>query len=382
MQSKLTKGSKISLFLKSYTIKAYSLFILISFIVGIPLQANAGFFDFFTGATEAKTADANTSVNGADDFGTDDFSKDFKNSQNVPLLESSIDPDMKNADNETNISTEGGMLSTGDSLFGTGIESDSRGEMTVYEVKDGDTLSEIAALYDISVNTIKWENNLTTGSIKVGQKLNILPMTGVKHIVKKGDTLEKIALKYDAEVEDIKVFNDIVNNNELKQGDTLYIPNGIIKPVVIVEKPYTIKKPVYDGSSTPIVNGYYMRPASGRITSPYGSRKGAFHYGIDIGSPRGTSVIAAAQGTVIEVLGSCKEGKRSCGGRYGNYIVVAHPNGTTTRYAHLSKVYVSVGDNVTQGERIGAVGNTGRSTGPHLHFEIEKASGAKMRPVF
>lgn len=299
------------------------------------------------------------------------------------LIEStSTDPDIKNLNDCTGFDMNEGALSISTCDVGKGLESNSNGEMRVYEVEAGDTLSEIAMQADVSMNTIKWENNLTSNTLKVGQKLNILPVTGVKHIVKKGDTLEKIALKYDADVEDIKIFNDIPNNNVLKQGDTLYVPNGIIKPVVIIEKPSVIRKPVYDDSNPIIVNGYYMRPAPGPITSPYGSRKGAFHYGIDIGNTRGTSVVAAAQGRVIEVFGSCKEGRRSCGGRYGNYIVIAHVNGTTTRYAHLQKVSVSVGDNVVQGERIGTVGNTGRSTGPHLHFEIKKSNGASIKPSF
>jgi len=210
--------------------------------------------------------------------------------------------------------------------------------------------------------------------------LKILPVTGVSHIIKKGDNLDKIATKYDAEVEDIMVFNDITKSGTLKTGDILYIPNGIIRPVV-AQKP-TIKKPTTPSSNTRSQSGYYIRPANGPTTSPYGSRRRGFHYGIDIGNARGTSVMAAASGIVVNILSSCVEGKSSCGGRYGNYITIEHPNGTFTRYAHLQKVRVSVGQSVTQGEQIGTIGNTGRSTGPHLHFEIENANGSKMKPIF
>ncbi|MFA6386642.1 MAG: M23 family metallopeptidase [Candidatus Paceibacterota bacterium] len=290
---------------------------------------------------------------------------------------------MKNATNGTDINTDDGALSAdSNSPFGKGIESNSSGEMTVYEVKSGDTLSEIAALYDVSLNTIKWENNLTTGSIKIGQKLNILPVTGVKHIVKKGDSLDKIAVKYEADVTDIMVFNDVSKTEGLKVGDILYVPNGIMKPVVIAEKPS--KKPGSSYTYTPstIASGYYLRPAGGPTTSPYGSRRGGFHYGIDIGVSRGSTVLASATGTVVEIVGYCVEGRRSCGGRYGNYVMIQHPNGTITRYAHLSKVSVSVGDTVSQGDQIAKSGNTGRSTGPHLHFQIEKSNGSTIRPVF
>ena len=380
MHTKPTLDSQISLFFKSYTIKAYSIIILVSFLVGAPSQANAGFFDFLTGATDAKTANADESnPNNVDNFGSDDFSSG--NSQNLHFLESSMNPDVKNVNDCTSVDMDDGALVPSTCDMGSGLENSSNGEMRVYEVQAGDTLSEIAKDFDVSMNTIKWENNLTSNTLKVGQKLNILPTTGVKHIVKKGDTIERIAAKYDADVEDIKVFNGLSGNSSLKQGDILYIPNGIIKAIVVTEKPSSIKRPVVD-TSTPVASGYYMKPASGPITSPYGSRRRAFHYGVDIGAARGTPVLASAEGVVVETLGSCREGRSSCGGRYGNYIVVAHNNGTTTRYAHLQKVSVSVGETVGQGERIGLTGNTGHSTGPHLHFQIEKSNGKTLRPVF
>ncbi|MCX6753561.1 MAG: M23 family metallopeptidase [Candidatus Nomurabacteria bacterium] len=291
---------------------------------------------------------------------------------------------MKNATNGTDINTDDGALSAdSNSPFGKGIESDSSGEMTVYEVKSGDTISEIAVEFDVSMNTIKWENNLTGSTLKVGQKLNILPVTGVKHIIKKGDNLDKIAAKYEADVTDIMVFNDVSKTEGLKVGGILYVPNGIMKPAVIAEKPSS-KKPGSSPSYTPstVASGYYLRPAGGPTTSPYGSRRGGFHYGIDIGVSRGSTVLAAATGTVVEAVGYCVEGRRSCGGRYGNYIMIQHLNGTFTRYAHLSKVSVSVGDTVSQGDQIAKSGNTGRSTGPHLHFQIEKSNGSTIRPVF
>lgn len=367
---------KICLFYKPLTIKVYSFLILFSLIAGMPTQANAGFFNDLVAGVMGYSSSA---AENEEQFGTDDFAH---NSQNIPLLESSIDPDMKHsANNGTMTIIEGSALLPSGEPMGSGLESLSSGEMSVYEVKEGDTLSEIAELYDVSMNTIRWENNLTGNNIKVGQKLNILPVTGVKHIIKKGDTLDKIATKYDAEVEDIMVFNDVTKSSALKQGDVLYVPNGIIKPVA-VQKPTTGKTPSSSTSTSKVESGYYLRPASGPITSPYGPRRGVYHYGIDIGNVRGTTVVAAASGIVVNVLSSCKEGNSYCGGRYGNYITIEHPNGQRTRYAHLQKTSVSVGDSVSKGEKIGTIGNTGRSTGPHLHFEIEKANGSKMKPPF
>ena len=254
--------------------------------------------------------------------------------------------------------------------------------MYVYTVKKGDTLSEIAESFDISMNTIRWENNISGGAISIGQKLNILPVTGVKHIVKSGDTISKIAVKYEAETEDILIFNDIAKGDVLKKGDIIFVPNGIIKTVAVTKTTSSGSSQTTVSSNTKVTSGYYLRPVSGIVTSPYGSRKGGFHYGIDIGNKRGTPVVASASGTVVKVVSSCKEGAKSCGGRYGNYIVIQHSNGTSTFYAHLSKASVSVGQAVSQGENIGEVGSTGRSTGPHLHFEIENANGSKMKPVF
>ncbi|HLP86940.1 MAG TPA: M23 family metallopeptidase [Candidatus Paceibacterota bacterium] len=349
-------------------------------MIVIPLSANAnGLTDLVKtvfGGVDAQ-ADENATASG----------QVVRNSQTLALLESSIDPDIKNSinsnDDEIIVQDDSFIYSNG--LFGsdnTGMEkSPLSDKIYVYTVKKGDTLSEIAESFDVSMNTIKWENNLSGGTISVGQKLNILPVTGVKHIVKSGDTVSKIADKYEAETEDILIFNDIAKGETLKKGDIIFVPNGIIKTVAPV-------KPTSSGSSTTVVSntkvasGYYLRPVAGIITSPYGSRRGGFHYGVDIGNKRGTPVMAAASGTVVEVVSGCKEGVKSCGGRYGNHIIIQHSNNTRTFYAHLSKASVSVGQSVSQGDIIGALGNTGRSTGPHLHFEIENSNGSKMRPVF
>lgn len=161
----------------------------------------------------------------------------------------------------------------------------------------------------------------------------------------------------------------------------MFVPNGIIpQPVVTISKPSSSVGA--KTSNTKVETGYYIRPVYGIVTSPYGSRKGGFHYGVDIGNKRGTPIVAAASGVVIKIVNGCREGNSSCGGRYGNYITIQHSNGTKTIYAHLNTVGVSYGQNVSQGETIGTLGNTGRSTGPHLHFEIENANGSKMRPPF
>lgn len=360
---------KISLYFKPSYIKVYSFFVTIFLFAGAPLWANASFFsDLMLGAPATASEEVLQEGGG------------IHNSQTIPLLESSVNPDIKNiSDINDMVIIQDDSLIYNDSSFGSDVvfeKSKLSDQINVYTVKEGDTLSEIAEMFDVSVNTIRWENNISGQTISVGQKLNILPVTGVKHIVKNGDTISKIADKYESETEDIFVFNGITKGDSLKKGDIVFVPNGIIKPVVAkISTPQSSKT-----SNIKAPSGYYIRPAQGIITSPYGSRRGGFHYGVDIGNKRGTPIIASASGVVSKVLGSCAEGNSSCGGRYGNYVVIEHPNGTSTMYAHLSSISVSVGKSVSQGSQIGKLGNTGRSTGPHLHFEVRNANGSTMRP--
>lgn len=127
-------------------------------------------------------------------------------------------------------------------------------------------------------------------------------------------------------------------------------------------------------------------PSHSRITSPFGPRidpvtgKGRRHNGIDIGAPRGIPVIAAERGTVVRTVSGCREGNRSCGGGYGNLVVIRHADGVETLYGHNSEVLVREGDEVTRGQVIARVGNTGKSTGSHLHFEV-RINGKAVDPM-
>lgn len=339
----------------------------------IPQVASAGFLSDLLGTNQA-TADETLTIEG---------DGAINNSQTMPLLETSVNPDSKSIENEDLIIVQDDSFIYNNGLLGTDIpyeKSSISDKMHVYIVEKGDTLSEIAELFDISMNTIRWENNISGSSVSVGQKLNILPVTGVRHTVKSGDTISKIADKYEADAEDIFVFNDITKDSVLKQGDIIFVPNGIKTATIATASPSKPSSASSKYSNTKAQSGYYIRPASGIITSPYGPRNGGFHYGVDIGNVRGTTIKAAADGIVSKVVSGCKEGVTSCGGRYGNYIVIEHSNGTSTTYAHLNSVNVHVGQDVSQGDKIGGLGNTGRSTGPHLHFEVTNANGSKMRP--
>lgn len=344
------------------------MFLLFSFLISTPFIANADILD-----SVKSILGVNVSA-----YEVESDSDSSSNSQTISLPETYINPDTKNLDDSVYIPMEDDSVGT--DWGGSGLESVSNGEITTYIVKKGDTLSQIAEDFDISVNTIRWENNISGQMVKEGQELKILPITGVKHIVESGDTVSKIAVKYDADTDEISIYNGI-SDGTIKVGDVIIIPNGVISSTTSTNKSNSSSSSSSSSSRTASA-GYYIKPTTGKIASPYGSRWGSFHYGIDIGNVRGTPVYAAASGKVIKVVSYCKEGVSSCGGRYGNYVTIEHPNGQRTIYAHLSKVYVSVGQSVKQGKQIGAIGNTGRSTGPHLHFQIEKSNGTTLKPPF
>lgn len=231
------------------------------------------------------------------------------------------------------------------------------GQISVYVVRQGDTLSEIAEMFGVSTNTILWANNIKGGLIKEGQELVILPISGVRHIVKSGDTLKSIATKYKADLDDILSYNGLATDTKIKTGDIVIIPDGVISAVSIAKT---------SGSQTsgyPTYAGYYLRPIVG------GRKSQGIHgnNGVDLAAPIYTPILTSAEGKVIV--------SRTGGynGGYGTYVVVSHTNGTQTVYAHMSVNSVSVGEWVDQGQVIGAVGMTGKTTGPHLHFEVRGA---------
>ncbi len=297
-----------------------------------------------------------------------------------PLLGSTLtmpsdDTDTSQEDDTNTITaTQGNALVASHNPLGTlSTKSD---QITVYTVGSGDTLSSIAANFGVSVNTILWANNIrSTKSIKEGDELVILPVTGIQYKVKKGDTLDSIALKFKPKNEDLALqdftteivsFNGLVVGESLEVGSTVIIPEGEFAPVVTVPtKPGT--KPSSSSSSNfakyPEYVGYYLRPVVG------GRRSRGIHgyNGVDLANSCGLPVLASAQGTVIVARTS------GWNGGYGKYVVIKHPNGTQTLYGHMSAIFVVVGQTVSQGFQIGNIGSTGNSTGCHVHFEIRGA---------
>lgn len=286
------------------------------------------------------------------------------NSQNIALLENDYDQFLSTGGGDINIIDDTALVPT-DSILSTdvSIKKPTNGKISVYEVRDGDTLSQIADMFEVSVNTIRWANDFS-GSIQPGQKLIILPVTGVTHTIKYGGTIKDVADIYDADITEIALFNGLSTDAELAPGDKIVVPyvdqsyeseseGGKIEVSNYVSAP-----------SSNISGGYYQNPVPGGIITQNNHGYNA----VDVGAPYGTPIYAAAAGKVI----TSKQG--GWNGGYGSYIVISHPNGTQTLYSHQSENVVYVGQVVKAGQLIGYVGSTGKSTGNHLHFEVRGAT--------
>jgi LysM repeat protein len=284
------------------------------------------------------------------------------NSQNMALLQASVSPVGQATTSGGDIAIVGGtsLLSETTTATETKVVSPTSDQISLYVVHKGDTLSEIAKMYGVTKNTIVWANDLQGKSISVGQTLVILPISGVQHTVKKGDTLQSIAKLYKADLDEILQFNNLSKNSKIAIGDEIIIPDGD----AIIQTPVKSKTGSTKQSSPyPVYEGYYMRPVVGGIKT-----QGVHgHNGVDLASSYGTNILASASGEVLIARSS------GWNGGYGSYVVIKHSNGTQTLYGHLSSVSVSAGDTVEQGQIIGKMGSTGKSTGVHLHFEIRGA---------
>lgn len=248
-----------------------------------------------------------------------------------------------------------------------------KGEMVEYRVVEGDTISSIAQKYGVSIDTILWENNLkSVEAIKAKQIIKILPVTGVKHAVKRGETIYSIAKYYGIDAQNIidYPFNTFSNDETfaLVAGQELIIPEGI-KPKEIITGTRYVAKSVAPIQGV-VGEGNFMWPTGGTITQRYSW----YHPAVDIASASNPAIVAAATGSVVLAGWN--------GGGYGNYVVIDHGNGYQTLYAHLlnKSLVVKAGDKVQQGQKLGTMGSTGRSTGTHLHFEIKSGSG-KVNPL-
>lgn len=324
---------------------------LLIFITMPARSAHAGFLSFFDKIFSS--TDSDTNIQGV-------------NSQNVALLQAALnyDPNPSKGGGDITIVGDSALLPDSGPLgtIADVAELPQNGQISLYVVRDGDSLFQIARMFGVSVNTIVWANDIKRGYIiQPGQTLVILPVSGIQYTVQKGDTLKTIAKKYKGNVEEIMQFNGITDPFLIAAGDILIIPDGELGTSVTYSAKVATARA--DGTGVTEYVGYYLKPVLGAART-----QGIHGYnGVDLGAPHGREVMASAGGTVIIARDS------GWNGGYGKYIVVSHPNGTQTLYAHLNGIIVNQGESVVQGQVIGYVGSTGRSTGPHLHFEVRGA---------
>lgn len=229
-----------------------------------------------------------------------------------------------------------------------------------YTVKSGDSLWVIAKRFSISIDSLLSLNKITNPQgLVLGSKLKIPQLSGIYYEVRKNDSLSKIAGKFNVKINRIDEYNNL--DKYIKKGELIFIPGGQYSRF---QKDY-------------IFGNLFITPVSGVISSKYGFRihpiknKRLFHTGIDIAKNSGKKIRTAADGVIV---------KAGVNGNYGNYILIKHKMGYETAYAHLSAIWVKPGQKVKKGQFIGRVGNTGLSTGPHLHFEV-KQGGKFINPL-
>lgn len=270
--------------------------------------------------------------------------------------------------------TPSSITLTQDNVFQTQNTVGIRDKTVTYTVQKGDTISTIANKFGISSDTIKWENDLTTDDITIGDNLRILPVVGIAHKVESGDTVYSIAKKYGVNAQAIVdfPFNDFANPQtfSLVTGQIVMVPDGV-KPEEQV-KPQYIKTTFIASGPVSITGEGFTWPMRGTLNQYFSW----YHPGIDLGAPVGTPIVASQNGTVSQAYtGGWNYG-------YGIHVVISGDNGYSTLYAHLMSLGVSAGDRVVAGKTIiGWVGLTGRTTGPHLHLEVRSAGGGNINPL-
>ena len=258
---------------------------------------------------------------------------------------------------------DGSLVSTGpvgaDVIARERKANNIAGEIRVYTVREGDSLSKVAEMFGVTTNTILWANDLPRATaIQPGDRLVILPIAGVQHTIARGDTLSSIAKRYQSDADEILSYNQLDSAADLVVGEQIIIPGGSLHTA-----PARSTTVAASGATGAVSSGFLSHQVPGAIKT-----QGIHGFNaIDLAAGHGTPIRAAAAGEVIVSKSS------GWNGGYGQYVVIRHANGVQTLYSHLMRNDVGVGDWVGQGQVIGGMGSTGRSTGTHLHFEVRGA---------
>lgn len=233
-----------------------------------------------------------------------------------------------------------------------------------YRVRKGDMIGLIAQDFGVTQDSIISVNSIRSSRrIQIGQFLKVPTMPGILYTVKKnGETPESIAEKYEVDAEKFAAVNHVALDASYSAGESVFVPDAELDWVTRQEiNGDLFKKPIHAR--------WYKSSSFGWRASPFTGAR-SYHSGVDMACPSGTSIYAAMVGTVTAT------GYNST---YGNYVIVAHHSGYKTLYGHMSAILCTKGQNVDQSTRIGRVGSTGMSTGPHLHFTVFK-NGKQINP--
>jgi murein DD-endopeptidase MepM/ murein hydrolase activator NlpD len=228
-------------------------------------------------------------------------------------------------------------------------------QVKVHKVRSGETLWDIAHQHGLNIDSLIGANNISNmNSIKPGQEFKILPVKGIIYRVSPGESVASIARKFNLKAETIMEDNNLEDSSKLKIDQKLVLRGA---------------KPEFSYQDR--LDQKFMYPINTRITSYYGPRWGRIHEGLDFAAPMGSPIRAVSSGRVV--YSGWATG-------YGYVVILEHQKGLRTLYAHNSKLLVSVGESVGRGEVISRSGNTGNSTGPHLHFEVQ-VNGRPENPL-
>lgn len=224
---------------------------------------------------------------------------------------------------------------------------------TTYIVQPNDTLWSISRKFGLNLSTIISTNNLTTNIVKPGTSLKVPNQKGIVYKVKNGQTLWDIARTFNVSLDKIREVNEI-STSIIRPGQKIFLPGANLTKEIALAQNFSDN---------------FIKPIMGRIVSNFGYRfhpileRYHFHSGIDLKAPYGASIKAASSGRVI--FAGWKSG-------YGRCVIIKHNNLYKTLYGHLSRIFVREGQFVEKRESIGAAGDSGLTTGPHLHFEVLK----------
>ena len=360
--------------------KPLIVFICLAIALGISSNAHASFFSslFSGGIQDAQASNQTASL----------AASASRSSQTMPILKApSSNPQLADNVGASSLPPIDGEVLSPDLATAnqaSGIDS-ANIKISSYTVQSDDTLSSIADMFDISVDTVKQANpsikGIDKGIIQPGDVLTILPVVGILYTVGYGDTLSGIAKKLNVDSADIIAYNEGFSaSSVLVKGKQLVIPHGKISASQAASyvSNQKHKVPSFEPLLDPVWNwptapaGYYVCPIPGARLSQglHG------HNAVDLAIAYGTPIHAAAAGTVI-----IAKSNGAYNGGYGNFVMISHGNGSETLYAHMSRTAVSVGAQVYQGQTIGYIGMTGMTTGPHTHFEIRGAVNPFVDPA-